>query len=374
MLSARPLLTAALAILTQPAVDSKPHAIRTDGRVRATLGAEWDTNAKRALSDTANLTQDGLSRLVLDLAGSVEIGGAHWLDLGYVLGAKRFFTESSEDLWVHDLRGTTTHRLTTGMTASLFSSFRSNRIKSGLRDYDLFHIGAEWRYQPIKTLRFMLHGGFQNFSFAPEQRFAYRGPEFGGTISFNPTPKLQLQGGLEVIRRDYRGNALVVGTRIVENTEEAVLTFCDDPLEGLTCTPIERDDQELRYKLGIVYQGGFIVGADYLLMVQRSTSNLEDIDRHRASAFISLWLPLKLSLSLLGQIQFSQGVSVTQNRLLQEDDEAQNSVELQLARHVTTHLRLELRYAFFRNQFNSNNVHFARHTVYVGLGYLAESH
>ena len=115
----------------------------------------------------------------------------------------------------------------------------------------------------------------------------------------------------------------------------------------------------------------FVIGLRYLLRLQRSNSELENIDRHRISLQGTVELPWALMLNVLAGLQINTGVSVTDTRYLAEDDENQNSVQVQLGRALSEDLGLEARYALFANQFTTAEVDFLRHTVYLGLRYRA---
>src|SRR5258705_9707861 len=82
-------------------VDPPSSAISRSAKVefRLSLGAEWDTNALRAVSGNASMLPgaaldvvgDGVTRLIADVKSAFRLAEGHELDLGYVLGAKRFF-------------------------------------------------------------------------------------------------------------------------------------------------------------------------------------------------------------------------------------------------------------------------------------------
>jgi len=139
--------------------------------------------------------------------------------------------------------------------------------------------------------------------------------------------------------------------------------------DNYTCTPRLRRDTEVQLAAGVTYRGGILVGGQYLLRRQRSTSELENVDRHRLTLFGTVGLPLDLTLSGLAALQINTGASLTDNRFLAEDDENQNSLQLQLRRPLFEGLSIEARYALFANQFSTAAANFVRHTVYLGVSY-----
>src|SRR5688500_15281686 len=114
---------------------------------RLALGTEWDTNARRTI--TASAAGDGVARLVAELDYRIEPIDGHTIDLGYVLGTKRFFGESTEDLLVHTINGSTDHQLSTLFSASSFASLRASRMRSGLRDYSIAAGGVAATIHPL---------------------------------------------------------------------------------------------------------------------------------------------------------------------------------------------------------------------------------
>lgn len=112
-----------------------------------------------------------------------------------------------------------------------------------------------------------------------------------------------------------------------------------------------RTDTEVDLGFRASYRGTFIVGGEALLRVQRSTSELEVIDRYRLSAYATVPLPLELMLSLIGALQYNHGLSASQQIDVVEDDENQNSLEVQLGRRIFAALRVDLRYALYANEF-----------------------
>ncbi|MEL7372761.1 MAG: hypothetical protein AAFN74_27800, partial [Myxococcota bacterium] len=141
---------------------------------------------------------------------------------------------------------------------------------------------------------------------------------------------------------------------------------------GYICTPAGRRlDFEITGALSISYRGPFLLSAQYLLRLQRSNSDFENIDRHRVEVTATVALPLGITANLLGALQFNQGVSITDQKFLADADENQNSFNLGLQRALDDDLYLEGRYALFTNQFTAAEVTFFRHTFYVGLGYRA---
>ncbi len=358
---------------------------RIDFRVAS--GAELDTNARRAVPGTegdplANASRptqvvaDGLGRLLVDGLGTYDWAPGHRSTLNYTLGAKRFFQESTEDLLAHDLAATTQHAVASSLAWTASGNFRASRIRGGIRDYNLGQAGTSLVYQLASTLILDLGGQLNRFLFMPEPRFDYWGARAGLGVQWAPKPRFSLSARADHAWRWYEGNALVVGQSTVARPDGSfveILTFCDNPvyeaMTGITCSPRLRRDRELQLALGAQYRGRFVLGGQYLLRRQRSTSDVEDIDRHRLSAQATFLLPAELTGSVIATLQINRGRSVTDTKFLAEDDENQNSLQAQIRRRFTDQISLELRYALFANQFSTAQASFLRQTVYLGLSF-----
>lgn len=364
----------ALAILT-----AMPGGPEAQGQLRAALGAELDTNARRAIplgsmragsapiARPTEVVEDGLARLSLDLAGSLG-WRAHELYVRYRLGAKRFMAEASEDLLAQDLSLASRHELSRLWVLSSFLRGRSSRMRSGVRDYDLAQGGAELTFSPglfdVTATAFV-----RGFFFAREPRFNHFGPTAKLEAGWRPASmfRVLLSGGRAW--RSYAGNGLVVGRRVTPSSASNVVTFCDDDTDpAIQCMSRPRSDEEWQVSVGAQYTGDLILTVGYLFRSQRSSSELENIDRHRFSAQATVALPLELMLSLQVALQINDGLTPTGSQFLAEDDEEQNSIQVQLKREMVPGLDVELRYALFGNQFQNNtDLSFQRQTFYLGV-------
>ncbi len=344
---------------------------------RLSAGGEWDTNAKRAIKGTSgsDVVGDGLIRLLVDTDVRFDPAPGHQISAGYLLGAKRFFGQGGEDLLVHNLFLSTAHTLTPWLVVTLAGAAKMSRIRSRTRDYNLAYGEAAVLVRPLSLLELEGHGGLTLFTFPAESNYDYLGPRAGAAVHVRPVRGLTLTGGFDWVWRRYDGNALVIGTALDENGVPVNrLTFCtpEDQASGISCTARgDRRDTEAQISINAVYRGTFVVGGGYLLRLQRSNSDLEQVDRHRVSAFATVGLPFDFMVNLVAALQINNGVSITDTKFLAEDDENQNSLQAGIGYRITEDLVAEVRYALFANQFATNDVSFLRQTVYLGLGYRA---
>jgi hypothetical protein len=263
----------------------------------------------------------------------------HSLALRYALGVKRFFTESTEDLLVHNLTGATNHRFSDAIQASASGWLRASRMRSALRDYSFGAGSISFMVRPREDLTAALIGTYTTLDFAPNRAFSYTGPIAGAdlTLSFSS----HVGAGLRA-HHAWRNYA------------------------GRDTSGRERDDTEVMVAPRFGYRGVVRVGLEYILRVQRSTIEAEDLTRHRfvASAAFPLFLDIIANVSAV--LQISRTADLTMGA---EDDENQNNVQVGLSRKVGELLSLEVRYALYLNQFSTADTSFSRQTFYAGVGY-----
>ena len=381
-----------LAVLCQPSVAADAPSVRwTSGRLRLAAGSEWDTNARRSVQGAAvqseivafplasrpfEVAGDGLFRVVIDSAAGLRLGRNHGLRGHYVLGAKRFLRETTEDLLVQEIGLASEHRATDRLIIGINGTYKGSRIRSGLRDYDVLTAGIGATARLSGNWQIDVQGRLTRFDFDAEPRFDYIGPRGSLSVSYRPRRgfSFALRGG--AAWRFYDGRALVESLFLTDAgpIDVGARTFCDDPeaerAMGFECTPAgRRRDFEVTGSVNVSYRGPFLISSQYLLRLQRSNSDFENIDRHRVELSATFILPWRVTANILGALQFNQGVSITDQKFLADDDENQNSVNAGLKRPLSDTVYIEARYSLFANQFSTADVSFLRHTAYVGLGY-----
>jgi hypothetical protein len=339
---------------------------------RLAAGAEWDSNARRTVSRELTDPTDGdaVARLIAEVDTNVTVSRTDRVALGYVLGTKRFFGVESEDLLAHSLTAGTFHGLSKVFSANSFGSLRAMRMRSGRRDYTIGSFGAGGAFH-FSDFTLSSNLAYTTFDFIPDQRLSYAGPSAAADLTWRPAPRLSFSAHADHYWRNYRGNAIVTAELLVGNVVNVRPTFCDgsDGLLPPACAARERDDRELGFGVRGGYRGKLHVSGEYLFRIQRSSSDYENIDRHRAAVHGAFPLPLDLTLNFFAALQLNSGRSATETLLLAEDDENQSTVQVGLSRKIGDALALEVRYALFANQFTTAEFTFVRQTFYSGLSY-----
>ena len=353
-------------------------SIRGSGHIRVALGAEYDSNALRAIQtqnpSRQSLARDEigntLARLTVQLEGTAKINRTHLLTTQLIFGSKTFATRSSEDTSVIDLRINAQSRVHPKLHISFLASGKTSRVRNNQRSYDSGVAQLSTTIHIDKT-RLKLATNLRGFSFRPEKRFSYFGPNGLLSLTYQAHKKLSFGAEVDYGYQIYNGNALVIATPIV-NEGLFELTFCDEPLalrlRGFFCQSRPRRDRRLAASIRSRYFGSFIATFEYQLQLQRSTSKLENIDRHRLSLATTFSLPWRIDLNLKTTLQLTNNASIAaQQFIFEEYDENQNTLQVQFQRPITANIDTEIRYALFASQFGNPGLEFFRQTIYFGL-------
>ncbi len=363
----------ALALIAQTGTSTATGVVQA----RFTSGAEWDTNAQRAvregedelaLLDGLEEEGDGLARVTADISGRVSPTHSLVAWLGYQLGAKRFARERSQDFFTHQFFGQGAWFASDVWTLGVSGSFRLSRIRSALRDYNIGSGSAYVRMRPIDALSIGLTGTFTGYRYLFDDHFDYRGPSAGLDVTYAPMQRLTIYAGATHHWRNYSRNGLTLTT--VGDRQFA--SFCDElfaPSGDIACTPELRRDTEIDVSLGARYVGTIQFGGQYRLRAQRSTSDFENTDRHRLTADVTFSIFDDLQATVLAVLQFNNQTAITDTLQQAEDDENRNNLSLGLRYALTDHLAMDLRYALYVEQFSTNDASYLRQLFYLGLGY-----
>lgn len=352
------------------------------GTLRFSSGAEYDSNARRAIfirpggssaTRTNEVIADGLNRSVLIGEGSLGLGSKqrHQVSGTVTLGWKRFFNQSSEDLLNQSVNLNLTSRLHKRLQLNIGGSGRMSRIRNSSRDYNTGSGRAGLRLNLNEQLSFLTSGSLTRFHFIPEKNFSFFAQNIAVGTLWSPNSAFTIRVNGQVKWQQYPRS--LVPLTPINRSNTVSLSFCEDFEEastnGFECTPSPpRRDQTYIANLRLRYVGKiWLAKLGYQLQFQRSNSSFENIDRHRLSGSTSISLARSTNLSLRGAIQITEGVSRTDQQLLAEDDENQNTLQVQVQKKINRIIYLEVRYSLFMNQFGSSSVAFERHSIYAGL-------
>jgi hypothetical protein len=131
-----------------------------------------------------------------------------------------------------------------------------------------------------------------------------------------------------------------------------------------------RKDGALSAGAGYTYRGAWAAGLTYTFQEVSSNSFGETVLRHRLSGSAGLRLPwsvMLLAQGTLGLTRYPDGIFLSPEIILVEEDEGQNSLSLKLARPVSEHVDVELSYALYSTSLPRNGLSYFRQVLGVGL-------
>jgi len=314
---------------------------------RATLLAGADTNAPRDYDATA-AGQDATGSLVVD--GSAQYARGPVRAFGDLsLGGRGFLRYGSENVFVSAGTVEVELRPLDAVSVSLVGNAKDRR--GGQRDYTDGAGQAVLTWAPDRRLQVRLRGGLHGFNYRPNPDYGFTALEWGGSLSWRFDARHRLLGSLDAGTRTYP-------------------SFARDETRTSPPGAPRRTDGVLSASAAYEYRGPVRVRADYAWTEQRSNSFGETNLRHRLSAQVGVRLPWEVTAVVTGALQltrFPDGIFLSSDILLANDEENANSLSLRLARPVTDSVDVELRYALFQYQLPANQLSYQRQVAFVGM-------
>jgi hypothetical protein len=315
---------------------------------RATLLTGADTNARRDY-DPSLSGLDSATSLVLD--GSARYGNGPFRAFGDLsVGGRKFLRLSSEDVLV--TAGSLELELTPLQALSVSVLGTGKDRRGGERDYTDGAAQAWLTWAPDGRLQVRTRAGLHAFAYRPNPDYGFTAVEGGATVSWRFDSRHRLLGAVDVGQRQYP-------------TVLRLPPGVADPggLPG-------RSDGVLTASAGYEYRGPVRVRAEYSYFEQRSNSFGETNLRHRVSAQVGMRLPWEVTAVATAALQltrFPDGIYLSSDVLLVQDEENANTLSLRFARPVSGHVDVELRYALFQYRLPQNNLEYLRQVAFVGV-------
>lgn len=315
---------------------------------RATLLTGADTNARRDY-DTSLAGLDSVTSLVLD--GSARCGSGPFRAFGDLsLGGRKFIALNTEDVLVSaaslELELTPLQQL----ALSVLGTGKDRR--GGERDYTDGSAQAWLTWMPDSKWQVRLRGGLHGFEYRPNPDYGFTALEGGGTVSWRVESRHRLLGAVDVGRRSYPTLMRLPGGVPEPGNLPA------------------RTDAVLTASAGYEYRGPVRVRADYAYYQQLSNSFGETNVRHRLSAQVGLRLPWEVTAVATAALQLTRypdGIYLSSELLLAQDEENANTVSLRLARPISAWMDVEVRYAVFQYRLPQNQLEYLRQVAFAGV-------
>jgi hypothetical protein len=343
------LSTLLLAVLVLP---GGARAADMEGAVRLTGRVMGDSNAPRDFHNAQTPAPE--PDLALSLLGAAEgryTGESLQLVGRYELGGRKYMRYPSEDVLVQAaaLEGS----VALGTQMGLGMEARAKDRRGGSRDYSDLGADAFLEFVPDVRLALRIRTGAHRFVYRPDSSANFGGSElsFLGRYRFNRRHSLSVFG-------EYGSRGYGVDARPPPKSENLSLG--------------RRQDGALSAGATYTYRGPVALGLTYTFEEISSNSFGETVLRHRLSGSAGVKLPWNVTLlaqGSLGTSRYPDGIFLSPEIILVEEDEGQNSLSLKLARPLNEHLDLELSYGLYGTRLPRNDLSYFRQVVAVGLSW-----
>lgn len=337
-----------VAVLLAPA--ARAADVQVHGRVWT--GPGFDSNARRDFVSQGVGTQPDAFVFALGQLDAmaiflerVRVAGA------YDIAARKFFVLPTEDTVVQAAQLESTVAL--GRYLALGLAGRARDRRGAERDYTDLVGGAVLDFFPDPALDVRVNVSAHRFLFY--NRFAY---SFWGPDSF-----------ISARYRFNRRHSVAASWSFNPRTYNANATPYPGP-EGTEDPVVRRQDSVLGAGLTYTYRGPFHASLGYAYVDQTSNSYGETIRRHRITATGGVRLPWKVTAMVSATLQlssFPDGVYLSPDLTVVEDEENASNATLKLVRPVTKWLDVDLRYALYVNVLPGNDFLYLRHVASLGL-------
>jgi len=337
-------------LLTALALPGGALAADVEGSVRVTGRWLLDSNAPRDFQDEQGRTPGTDTALSLLATGEGRLTGEQLQLVGrYELGGRKYLRYATEDVLIQAAALEASMAL--GTQLGLGVEGRGKDRRGGTRDYSDLGVDAFLEYVPDVRLALRVRAGAHRFVYRPDSRANFGNPELGflGRYRFNRRHSLSVFG--EYGSRRYGVEA-------------------QPPKEREGTSLGRRKDGALSAGASYTYRGPVALGLTYTFQEISSNSYGETVLRHRLSGSAGLRLPWNLTLlaqGALGLSRYPDGIYLSPEIVLVEEDEGQNSLSLKLARPMSAHLDVELSYGLYSTSLPNNDLSYIRQVLGLGL-------
>jgi hypothetical protein len=318
------------------------------GGARLWLGGGFDGNARRDFQQVGR-SEDGFFGLTGTLSGRAageRLGAAGT----YEGGLRTFFRHPTEDVLVQ--AASVSGALSLGSRWTLGLDGRGRDRRGASRDYSDLLGQLSLSFTPDAAVDARVTWGARRFLYWPAFGYSFGASELGATAGY---------------RFDRRHSAHAFGELGGRSYRQPSRAAPGDEAEG---EPPLRRDTAFIAGVGYTYRGKVAVSAGYTYAGLASNSFGESSFRHRVNATLGLRLPYRLMLFTqlgLQLTRYPDGVFLSPELSLLEDEENHNSVALKLVRPLTRTVEVELRYALYQNTLRENGLSYFRQLAAAGL-------
>lgn len=303
------------------------------------------------MSASVTTQPDAFAFGLAQLDGVVRFGERVLITGAYDVSGRKFLRLASEDTVVQAAQLEATVSFLNAFAFGLSGRARDRR--GAERDYTDLQGGAVLDFVPDSSVSFRLQLNAHRFLFYNRFTYSFWGPD--GALSaryrFNRRHSLSAMGSYNP--RTYNG---VARARPGPEGEEP-------PPE------VTRADAVFGASLTYSYRGPFHFSFSYSYFDQSSNSFGESVMRHRLSATGGVQLPWEITLlaSVTWQPSiFPEGIYLSPDVSVLEDDENVSSATLKVVRPITKWLDVDVRYAGNLAFLPQNDFVYLRHVISLG--------
>lgn len=327
-----------------------------EGHVQTDTG--WDSNVYRNFAGAANSALPGGGAVIgdgfLQVDGDLDVLGRPWAhqrtELTAELGARWFESQGPEDAAVGEAQ--LVHEI--GLSRALVLRFDANGkdkwVENDDRAFANGGAGAALWIGPWLRTRLELRAGYQAFDYVPDQDFSEQGPEFSAAFVTRIARKQSLRIDYRLLPQYYQGAQLLPSGAVAG----------------------QRFDWYHVASASYSLQAPFVLSVTYSFTDDSSNTWGESYLRHRVQLFVGVLLPWDVYLvgsAALQLTSYPDGLYLSPQLLLLEDDDDLNEVSLKLSRDFGKGFAVEVRYGYYRNDFAQNGLNYERQVAYVGVAW-----
>jgi hypothetical protein len=345
------LVTACCAPLLAP---MRPARADVDGRARAAISTELDTNAERKEGESRRI--DGATRFLARGMLAARPSSNQSIYARLDVGAKVFFRARSEDLFVTSGSLGYDVRFNERVALMLDGSVKDRRERVDETAYTLGAGGGGLRFTLSRWADLRVRAGYSRFVFRVDDvGFGHHGDDYSGELAFFPARRIRLAAVYSYARRGYRSNVFVA-----------------DPAapQGILSGTALRDDEVQSAELRLRFVRVVFFEGSYVFQWVRSNSYGFSFVRHRVAAQVSARLPLRFFVHVGGALQllaFRDPIFLNPTLFIEDDN--RNWVSLKVSRPLGRGFTLEARWSFYASGLSGDPLYYRRHVLGLGVAY-----
>ena len=329
-------------------------AAEFQGSARVWAGLGFDSNARRDyVSNGVGTQPDGFGFGLGQVEGLATFGDLFRVQGSYDIAGRKFLLLPSEDTVVQSAQLEARAAPRKWLELGVLGHARDRR--GAERDYSDLEGGALLDFLPDPALEVRLTLEAHRFIYWDRFDASWWGPDAQLYARYRFTRRHSLSVFGQYNPRTYNANANEKGP------------------DGLPVeTSTVRADTYFGAGLSYAYRGPFHFSLSYGYSDLTSNSYGETIRRHRLTATGAVHLPLDLTVLGSATLQlssFPDGVYLSPELTVIEDDENSSSVSVKVVRPLGEHFELDVRYAFYVNVLPNNQFLYLRHVASVGVAF-----